>query len=88
MKINWKVRLKNPAFLIGLGTLIIGFVYQMLSMFEIVPTISRENVNELLMAVVSLLGILGVVVDPTTDGLNDSERALTYGTDHDIREEE
>lgn len=88
MKINWKIRLKNKAFLIGLGTLIIGFVYQLLSMLEIVPAISRENVNELLMAVVSLLGILGVVVDPTTDGLNDSDRALTYGTDHDIREVE
>lgn len=88
MKINWKVRLKNKAFLIGFGTLIIGFVYQVLSMLDIVPAISRENINEVLMAVVSLLGILGVVVDPTTDGLNDSDRALTYGTDHDIREVE
>lgn len=87
MKINWKVRLKNPAFLIGFGTLVIGFIYQALSMFDIVPSVSKENINELLMAVVSLLGILGVIVDPTTDGLNDSERAMTYGTDYDVREE-
>lgn len=88
MKINWKVRLKNKAFLIGFGTLIIGFAYQVMSMFDIVPSVTKDNLNELLMAVISLLGILGVVVDPTTDGLNDSDRALTYGTDHDIREVE
>ena len=28
--------------------------------------------------VLNLLGVLGVVVDPTTKGVNDSERALTY----------
>ena len=39
------------------------------------------------MAVVSLLGILGVV-DPTTDGLNDSDRAMTYDTDYDVRRSE
>ncbi|HZJ75032.1 MAG TPA: phage holin [Clostridia bacterium] len=88
MKINWKVRLKNKAFLIGFGTLVIGFVYQVLSMFGIVPSVTKENINELLMAVVSLLGILGVVVDPTTDGLNDSDRALTYDTDYDVRRNE
>ena len=88
MKINWKVRLKNKAFLIGFGTLIIGFVYQVLSMFDIVPSVTKENINELLMAVVSLLGILGVVVDPTTQGLNDSDRAMTYDTDYDVRRNE
>ena len=88
MKINWKVRLKNKAFLIGFGTLIIGFAYQVLAMFDVVPSVTKDNLNELLMAVVSLLGILGVVVDPTTDGLNDSDRAMTYDTDYDVRRNE
>ena len=88
MKINWKVRLKNKAFLIGFGTLVIGFVYQVLAMFDVVPSVTKDNLNELLMAVVSLLGILGVVVDPTTDGMNDSDRALTYDTDYDVRRNE
>jgi len=29
-------------------------------------------------AVFALLVILGIVVDPTTDGLNDSARAMAY----------
>ena len=28
---------------------------------------------------------MGIVIDPTTDGANDSDRALTYGTDEDVR---
>ena len=38
--------------------------------------------------VVDFLVLLGVVVDPTTKGINDSERALTYLTENDVRNNE
>lgn len=78
MKINWKARLKNKAFLISFSALIISFVYKVLELFEIVPKIPESEVFDYITIIINILGLLGVVVDPTTKGLSDSERALTY----------
>ena len=85
MKINLKARLKNKTFVLTMATLIVTFVYQLLAMFEIVPSISQSSVVSVIGMVVNLLAALGVVVDPTTEGVGDSERALTYYTDEDVR---
>ena len=88
MKINWKARFKNKTFVISLSALIIGFIYAILSVFDIVPTIGEDKVTEIISAVISLLGMMGVLVDPTTNGISDSDRALTYYTDEDVRNDE
>jgi phi LC3 family holin len=88
MKVNWKARFKNKVFLISFLALLVSFVYNVLGMFEIVPPISESQVLEFVTIVVNVLGVLGVVVDPTTQGINDSERALTYCTENDVREVE
>lgn len=85
MKINWKARLKNKTFLITFFTLVIAFVYQILGLFGIVPSVSEHSIVNGITIVINLLGTLGVLVDPTTDGMSDSERALTYYTDNDVR---
>lgn len=85
MKINWKVRLKNKAFLAALAALIIAFVYQLLAALDIVPSITQDSVSEVIGMVLNLLGLLGVIVDPTTAGVSDSARAMTYGTENDVR---
>lgn len=87
MKINLKARLKNKTFIVSIATLLITFVYQLLSMFEVVPKVSESTVINLLGMVVNLLAGLGVIVDPTTSGINDSDRAMTYYTEEDAREE-
>lgn len=87
MKINLKARLKNKTFIVSIATLLITFVYQLLSMFEVVPKVSESTIVNLLGMVVNLLAGLGVLVDPTTNGINDSERAMTYYTENDVREE-
>lgn len=88
MKINWKVRFKNKTFVVTFITLIVTFVYQILGMIEIVPSISEDNVMNLITMGVNILATLGILVDPTTPGVNDSERALTYETDDDVRNTE
>ncbi|MBO5432449.1 MAG: phage holin [Clostridia bacterium] len=85
MKINWKARFKNKAFLITFITLIIAFAYQVLGLFDIVPSISEDSIVNFLTIIINILATLGVVVDPTTDGINDSDRAMTYFTDYDER---
>lgn len=74
--LNLKIRLKNKTFIITMMTTIIAFVYQMLAQFEIVPKITQDQTMQVLMLVVNILAGLGILVDPTTDGLKDSERVL------------
>lgn len=74
--LNLKIRLKNKTFIITMLTTIIAFVYQMLAQFEIVPKITQDQTIQVLMLVVNILAGLGILVDPTTDGIKDSERVL------------
>ena len=78
MKINWKVRLKQPAFWIATIPVVISFVYSVLALLGVVPSITEDSVQNLFIMAVSLLAQLGIVVDPTTKGVSDSERAMKY----------
>lgn len=77
-KINWKVRFKNKAFVVTFTTTVIAFIYQLLALFGIVPRISEDTVINLVMMIINLLAGLGIIVDGTTKGIGDSDRALTY----------
>ncbi len=88
MKINIKARLKNKMFVLSASALVVSFVYQMLSAFDIVPKITESEVTGLITMVVNILAFFGVVVDPTTEGMSDSERAMTYETQNDVRKNE
>ncbi len=85
MKINIKARLKNKAFLMSVTALVVSFVYQTLSLFGVVPRIGEAAIIETIGMLINILAFIGVLVDPTTDGLSDSERAMTYCTDCDVR---
>ena len=78
MKINWKVRLKNPVFWTTLIPAVVTFIYTLLGLFGVVPGISEEAMLNALFAIVSGLTTLGVLVDPTTAGVSDSAQAMTY----------
>lgn len=74
--INLKLRLKNKVTLAAL----ISAVFVMLGQFGLeIPHNIQEGVNTLLM----ILVILGIVTDPTTKGVADSERALNYNEPHE-----
>lgn len=75
--INFKLRLQNKTTLIAL----VSAVFLMLQQFGFhIPSNIQEGVNTLIV----ILVILGIVVDPTTKGVGDSERALNY---HSPRED-
>ncbi len=83
--INFKARLKNKTFLISGSVLVVALVYRALAIFDVLPQISENQVLELISMGVNILALVGVVVDPTTEGLSDSQRAMTYFTQNDIR---
>jgi len=85
MKINWKVRFKNKAWLASFVSLIIGFVYGMLALFDVFPDITQATITRMIGQVLEFLGLIGVLTDPTTEGLSDSKRALGY--DHPWNDE-
>lgn len=78
MKLNWKVRFKNKTWLTMFLSLIVGFVFNMLKLFDVVPTFSENLVMNIIGQVLTFLGLIGVIVDPTTAGIQDSDRAMTY----------
>lgn len=78
MKINWKVRFKNKVWLSMFLSLIIGFVYNILAAFDIFPVVTEPVINKIIGEVLTFLGLIGVLVDPTTQGIGDSDRAMQY----------
>lgn len=78
MKMNWKVRFKNKTWLTMFVSLIIGFVFNMLKLFDVVPVVTENTVATIAAQVLEFLGLIGVLVDPTTVGIGDSNRAMTY----------
>lgn len=88
MKINWRIRFKNKVWLLTFVGAIVAFAYQVCAMLGIVPKVAEDQVMDLVKILLTILVGLGVIVDPTTAGTADSDRALTYGTDEDVREVE
>ena len=78
MKINWKVRLQNKTWLLAMLAAIVAFVYQVLSLCDVVPAVSQDQVTQLVGLIINILVALGIVVDPTTTGVTDSTRALHH----------
>ena len=78
MNINWKVRLQNKTWLLTMLAAIVAFMYQVLGLLGVVPAIGQDQIPQLIGLVVNILVALGIVVDPTTSGVTDSQQALDY----------
>ena len=78
MNINWKVRFQNKTFLTGLISLVVVFVYDLLQLLEIAPVVTQSAVMQVAEGILTILGMVGVIADPTTAGLSDSKQAMTY----------
>ena len=78
--INWKVRIKNKIFWLAIIPAILILAQAVAAVFGY--TLDFQDISAKLIAVVeavfSVLAILGVVVDPTTEGIEDSKLAMTY----------
>jgi phi LC3 family holin len=77
---NFKVRIKNKTFWLTAVPALVTLIYCILGLFDIVPTISEATIVKVLTTIISLLTTLGVFVDPTTAGIKDSQRAMSYLT--------
>ena len=75
---NLKLRLKNKATLTSLIMAAVAFIYQILGILNVVVPISQNDVVQVLGILINLLGVMGILVDPTTPGVGDSVNAMSY----------
>lgn len=80
MKINWTVRIKNKAFWVTTIPVVLLLIRQVGAMlgFEIDLSALGDQLVGIVETLFILLALLGIVVDPTTPGMEDSARAMTY----------
>lgn len=80
MKINWIVRIKNKAFWMAFVPAVLLLIQTVAALFGF--QIDLGEIGDKILAIVNavfvVLAILGIVTDPTTEGVSDSEQAMTY----------
>ena len=80
MKINWKVRVKNKVFWTALVPALLLLIQVVAAVFGVTLDLGDLGTKllDVVNAVFSVLVILGIVADPTTNGMSDSAQAMTY----------
>ena len=78
---NWKVRKNNKYFWLTFIPAVIVLITSVLAVFNVNVDLTgiSSKLQEVVIAIFAVLGLLGVVNDPTSgDGLGDSQLAMTY----------
>lgn len=80
MSINWKVRTRNKAFWLALVPAVLLLVQACAAPFGYAWDfgVLSAQLAAIVNALFAVLAILGIVADPTTKGMGDSEQALSY----------
>ena len=83
--INWKVRIKNPVFWVQIAVAIVlpilaylGLSWEDMTSWAALGSIFVQAVSNPVILVSVVVSVWNAINDPTTKGLADSTRALTY----------
>lgn len=78
--INWTVRIKNKSFWLTLIPAVILLVQAVAALFGFQLELEgiQQQILDIVNAAFAVLAVLGIVTDPTTKGMGDSQQALTY----------
>ncbi|HGF7694362.1 TPA: phage holin [Enterococcus faecium] len=78
--INWKVRMRNKSFWLAVvsAALLLAQVIAVPFGYNFEIDVINKQLLDIINAAFAFLSILGVVTDPTTKGVSDSEQALSY----------
>ncbi len=79
-KINWLVRIKNKAFWVALIPAVLLLIQVVAAVFGYSLNLGElgNKLLDVVNALFAVLAILGIAIDPTTAGVQDSKRALGY----------
>lgn len=89
-RINWKVRIANKTFWLSLIPAALLLVQVVASVFGFTLDLGElgNKLLEVVNALFAVLAILGVINDPTTAGVADSQRAMSYEAPYKSGEDE
>lgn len=78
--LNWRVRFKNKTFWLSFIPAVLLLVQVAAELFGVKLELTElgSQLLEVVNALFAVLMLLGVVNDPTTKGIADSARAMTY----------
>lgn len=90
MKINWKVRVKNPLFWAEVAASVVlpiltymGMSWQDMTSWQALGELFVSAVQNPVIVVAVIVSVWNAVTDPTSKGLSDSSRVLTYSKPSD-----
>ena len=90
---NWKIRLKNPAFWVSVAIAVItpilaymGITAQDITTWSALGNIIVQAVSNPYILLTVAVSVYNAVVDPTTTGITDSARAKQYDKPSNIKE--
>ena len=80
MNINWRIRAKNKNFWIAIIPAILLLIQAIAQVFGFTIDFGKlgNNLLDVVNATFVVLSLLGIVTDPTTQGVSDSTQALLY----------
>lgn len=85
MRINWKLRFKNPVFWAHLAVSVIlpiltcfGLNFEQMTTWGALGSLLVEAIKNPVVVVAVIVSVWNFIVDPTTKGISDSTRALSY----------
>lgn len=85
MKINWKVRVKNPLFWVEICAAILlpilahmGLSWEDMTSWAALGEVLLSAIKNPVIIVAVVVSAWNAITDPTTKGISDSKKALTY----------
>lgn len=85
MKINWKVRIKNPVFWANIALAIflpilaqMGMKWEDITTWAALGSVLLSAIKNPVIVVAVLVSVWNALNDPTTTGISDSNQAMTY----------
>lgn len=93
MKINWKIRVKNPSFWICIAISIftpiltyMGLTAQDITTWAALGNMLLSAVSNPYILLMVAVSVYNAVIDPTTTGVTDSARALQYDVPNSVKD--
>lgn len=76
--INWKARLQSGPFWIGVVGAVVAAVFAIVQLIGVDLPVTADQVLNVATLLLMIPASIGIISDPTTKGLSDSQMALTY----------
>ena len=93
MNINWRIRIKNPAFWVSIAIAIVtpilayfGLTAQDMTSWGAIWDVIVQAVSNPYVILAVAVSVYNAVIDPTSTGVTDSSRALQYNAPNSIKD--